>query len=74
MEYVIGPVLALLLGMKFSDYKIKEAEATLENIEAKIESIQSKLTSQEEELPKKVIATMIPIAKAVKELNQTVGI
>ncbi len=74
MEYVIGPVLALLLGMKFSDYKVKEAEETLKNMETKIELLQSKLNSQEQELPKKVIATMIPIAKAVKELNQTVGI
>ena len=60
--------------MKFSDYKVKEAEATLKNMEAKFELLQSKLNSQEEELPKKVIATMIPIAKSVKELNQTVGI
>ena len=74
MEYVIGPVLALLLGMKFSDYKVKEIESTIKNIEAKIELVQSKLDAQEEELPKKVIATMIPLAKAVKELNQTVGI
>ena len=25
MEYVLGPVLALLLGMKFTDYKYKQA-------------------------------------------------
>ena len=25
MEYVLGPVLALLLGMKFTDYKSKQA-------------------------------------------------
>ena len=74
MEYVIGPILALLLGMKFADYKTKEAETSMETLEKKIELIEQKLQSQEEDLPKKVVATMVPLAKAVKELNQTVGL
>ena len=74
MEYVIGPVLALLLGMKFTDYKLKESAVILKNLEEKITLIEKQVSLQEQELPKKVIATMVPLAQAVKELNQTVGL
>ena len=30
MEYVVGPVLALLLGLKFTDYRVKKAVKTME--------------------------------------------
>ena len=30
MEYVVGPVLALLLGLKFTAYKVKKAEDVME--------------------------------------------
>ena len=30
MEYVAGPIIALLLGMKFTDYKTKEQIKQLE--------------------------------------------
>tara|TARA_B100000085_G_C18548865_1_gene515019 strand:- start:515 stop:739 length:225 start_codon:yes stop_codon:yes gene_type:complete len=74
MEYVIGPVITLLLAMKFTDYKSKEAEASIAATSEKIESVIEKIDKQETELPKKVMTTVIPLAKAVKTLNQTVGI
>ena len=74
MEYVIGPMLALLLGMKFTDYKLKESAAVIKDLEERITLVEKQVTSQEEELPKKVIATMVPLAQAVKELNLTVGL
>ncbi len=70
MEYVVGPVLALMLGIKFTQIKInKQAEAIAE-LEERMELVQS----AEEEMPKKVMATVMPIAKAVQKLNQEVGI
>ena len=30
MEYIVGPLLALLLGLKFTDYKVKKAMKTVE--------------------------------------------
>ena len=32
MEYVAGPIIALLLGMKFADWKTKEVEKRVEEI------------------------------------------
>ena len=67
LEYIVGPVLALLLGMKFTDYKTKEKGANIAELE-------SKITLMETETPKKMMATLLPVAKAVQKLNQEVGL
>jgi len=67
LEYIIGPVLALVLGMKFTDYKTK-------NKDAKIAELESKVALIETETPKKLMATLMPVAKAVQKLNQEVGL
>ena len=67
LEYIVGPVLALLLGMKFTDYKTKEKDS-------KITQLEEKITLLETETPKKLMATLMPVAKAVQKLNQEVGL
>ena len=74
VEYIVGPVLALLLGMKFSDYKSKQSEKTIAELTEKIEKIEKHTTEVENEMPKKLMATVMPIAKAVNKLNQQVGL
>jgi len=74
LEYIVGPVLALLLGMKFSDYKSKETQKTIATLTEKIEKIEKHNQEVENELPKKVMATVLPIAKAVNKLNEQVGL
>ena len=50
MEYVVGPVVALLLGMKFTDYKtkeqIKQLEKTNESLVALVEEKMVENTKQ----------------------------
>ena len=67
LEFVVGPVLSLLIALKFGDMKDKEREKELAALREKVELI-------ENELPKKVMATMLPVAKAVQKLNQQVGL
>jgi len=67
LEYIVGPVLALLLGMKFTDLKCKQKDA-------KITELEEKLSLVETETPKKLMATLMPVAKAVQKLNQQVGL
>jgi hypothetical protein len=67
LEYIVGPVLALLLGMKFTDLKSKEKDAKITELESKIALIET-------ETPKKMMATLLPVAKAVQKLNQEVGL
>ena len=74
LEYIVGPVLALLVGMKFSVYKNKEAEKTIAELKEKVVLLEKSTSTLENELPKKVMATMLPVAKAVQKLNQQVGL
>ena len=74
LEYVIGPVLALLVGMKFSVYKSKETDKQIAELKEKVIVLETSASSLEAELPKKVMATMLPVAKAVQKLNQQVGL
>ena len=74
LEYLVGPILALLVSMKFSDYKIKESEKTLNELQAKIELIEENNDKLQSEFPKKVMATVLPVAQAVQKLNQQVGL
>jgi len=67
MEYVVGPVIALLIGMKFTAYTAKKTEA-------RVTVIEEKVVKFEAEVPKKLAATMTPVAVAIKKLNQQVGI
>ena len=74
LEYVIGPVLALLVGMKFSVYKSKETDKQIAELKEKVIVLEKSASALESELPKKVMATMLPVAKAVQKLNQQVGL
>ena len=64
----------MLVSMKFSDYKIKESEKILNELQAKIELIEENNDKLQSELPKKVMATVLPVAQAVQKLNQQVGL
>lgn len=74
IEYIVGPVLALLLGMKFTAFKNKEQQQTITELREKVELLAKDAQQLEVELPKKVMTTMLPVAKAVQKLNQQVGL
>ena len=71
IEYVVGPILALLIGMKFTDFKAKEEHKLMAD---QVAALTLKLATVENELPKKVLATIVPVAKAVQKLNEEVGL
>lgn len=88
MEYVVGPVIALMLGMKFTDWRNKvtekkvasmEAEvelvqATLSAVESKVEVMSTKVDAVDTVILPKVMQTLQPVTRAVVRLNQEVGI
>lgn len=71
MEYVAGPIIALLLGMKFSHWKTKEVEKRVEEI---AKSCEERVIETNTNTSKTIIATMTPVARAIKVLNEQVGI
>ena len=74
LEFVVGPVLSLLLAMKFGDMKDKKREEEIVSLREKVELLEKVTNERETELPKKVMATILPVAKAVQKLNQQVGL
>ena len=77
MEYVVGPVLALLLGLKFTDFRVKKVAKGLEridNLEERVIKLEERTDEVEVNMAKKMVTTVMPIAKAVTKLNQQVGI
>lgn len=74
MEYAIGPVLALLLGLKFTDYKTKKHQEEYKALVERVEKVETVAAQAEAETFKKVVKTIQPVAVAVKNLNEFVGI
>ncbi len=66
MEYLAGPIIAAVIGV-----------AGLRKVQLqdkKITALEQKMEQVDVELSKKVMATMFPVAQAVKKLNDTVGV
>ena len=56
-----------MIALKFGDIRDKRREQ-------EIAALKEQVVLIENELPKKVMATMLPVAKAVQKLNQQVGL
>jgi len=74
MEYILGPVLAVALSIKFTAEKSKLMEKRIGILESKIELMESSSTTMQAEMPKRMLATIVPLAQAVRKLNEQVGI
>ncbi len=48
LEYVVGPVLALLLGMKFTDLKSKDKDTQIQELQAKVELLEGELPKEDD--------------------------
>ena len=74
MEAALGSVLALVLAMKFTDYRSKQDEETIAALQGQVSALTEQVKKQDNEMAKKMMATLLPVAKAVQRLNQEVGI
>ena len=78
MEFVVGPILALLIGMKFSDYKTKELEKKLESVNnslsSVVETVDKKIVEQNTLMSQQTLRIMAPVAKSVARVNEQLGL
>lgn len=78
IEYAVGPVLALLIGMKFTDYRSKEEhkkhDAVHNELVERFVALQNQVNVIDREVPKKLIVTIAPVAKAVQDLQEAIGV
>ena len=71
LEFIGGPVLAALRSMKFTAYTTKkEVEARNEQIE----QLKVELASKDDELAKKILVTISPMAQAVRDIKTQLGV
>ena len=71
---IVGPIIALLLSLKFTDKRYKDHQAEYEALAAKVELLQTRNDEVDKEMLQKIMTTVMPIAKAVNKLNSEVGI
>ena len=88
LEFVVGPILALLVSLKYSDQQVEKLNDKCNRLNDKIEllliareeqlkerkELQKKIEENEKEVLQKVMTTVLPIAKAVNYLNTQVGL
>jgi len=74
MYYIVGPLLALVISLKYTSTMVKKQEERIEEMQNKVELVVQASDTQEKEMLKKVMTTVLPIAKAVNRLNNEVGI
>ena len=75
MEYVVGPVLALLVGMKFTVWKTNHSNHKCDECcKEMVETMDKKIVTSNTEMSRSMVTVITPMAKAIKNLNEQVGI
>ena len=74
MYYVLSGVLAVLVSLKYTKHVTSKHQAEYEALVEKVELVQKSIDANDTETLKKVMTTVLPIAKAVNKLNNEVGI
>ena len=86
MEYFVGPVLALLLGLKFTAYKVKKAEDVMEeqyaeliaDVEAKVlensKETEAKILENNGVISQQTLKLMVPVVTNVQRINTQLGL
>jgi len=74
MYYIVGPVIALLVSLKYAKGLNDKHQKEYQELLAKMELVEKRNTEMDKEMLQKVMTTVLPIAKAVNKLNKEVGI
>ena len=86
MEYIVGPVLALLLGLKFTAYRVKKAEDVMEKqytelvaeVEAKVlesnKETEAKILDNNGVISQQTLKLMVPVVSNVQKINTQLGL
>ena len=74
MYYALGPILALLVSLKYTQQQNSKQQKDYETLVARVELIENRNEALDKEMLQKIMTTVMPIAKAVNKLNQEVGL
>ena len=70
MEYIVGPVLALLLGAKFSAMHVQQRTKQLEE---RINLIDQRLEDMDTKVVENSMKIMMPLANATRRIQEQLG-
>lgn len=74
IEYILGPLCALLLGAGYTKTLEKKSQVQIEVLAARVKILENEVELYQQEMPKKILALQLPLAKALKEINQQIGL
>ncbi len=72
MEFLIAPVVALLVSVGYTRQQHTKNQKEYEALVTKVELLENRNEQVDKEMLKKIMTTVMPIAKAVNKLNQEV--
>ena len=74
MEFLIGPVLAVLVSVGYTRQQNTKHQKEYEALVTKVELLENRNEQVEKEMLKNIMTTVMPITKAVNKLNQKLGL
>ena len=75
MGYIIGPIVAAVISIAYSETRCKKRCAeNLRALEERVTLVETKVKDYDNEMTKKLMGTLLPVAKEVTKLKQAVGI
>ena len=75
LEFIVGPLVAVAISMKFTVYKTKKdlAKAREEQQEL-LTSLEKKITENNAMISQQTLKLMMPVAKSVQTINGQLGL
>jgi hypothetical protein len=75
MEYVLGPVLAVLISMKFTAFTNKRCAAErTKALEVHRNEVTSLITQNTSNVSQQTLKMMLPMADSVRKINNQLGL
>ena len=74
LGYAVGPLLALLISLKYTKLQLDKKSTQYDDVLARLEKVEKTVEVIDKETLKKMMVTLTPVAKAVRELQEAIGI
>lgn len=74
IEYVVGPLVAALISLKFTSYRVNKQAEKIADQEQTIGRVVKVVEAMDKETLRKMMVILTPMSKAVKQLQDEVGI
>ena len=73
IEYLVGPLVALAISLKFTDNRLKKQAETLVTQES-LDKIEKLIEKKDQEALRRTMLLCTPMSKAIKQLQAEIGI